>query len=243
MTNQDPAIAFVGEASLFANRERASSYDKMAAKFAPIRDSLYFLIRTVLSDLPANAKILCVGAGTGAELLYLAQAFPHWQFTAVDPAIPMLDICRQRAEEIGITSRCTFHGGYLDSLPESDSFDAATALFVSHFIMQSEQRCNFFHQIARRLHPQGYLVSADVAYDLSSPNYLSILKVWLDMMKSAGIPDDELNKMRDAYGRDVAVLPPLEVAAIIAAGGFDAPVSFYQSLLMHAWYAKRGSID
>jgi tRNA (cmo5U34)-methyltransferase len=62
-------------------------------------------------------------------------------------------------------------------------------------------------------------------------------------MKSAGIPDNELNKMRDAYGRDVAVLPPSEVAAIIANGGFDLPILFFQNLLMHAWYANRGSID
>jgi tRNA (cmo5U34)-methyltransferase len=176
-------------------------------------------------------------------LLYLAQAFPHWQFTAVDPAIPMLDICRQRAEETGIASRCTFHAGYVDSLPESDLFDAATALFVSHFIMEPEQRRNFFHQIARRLHPQGYLINADVVYDLSSPTYPSILNVWLGIMKSAGIPDDELDKMRDAYGRIVAVLPPSEVASMITAGGFDSPVLFFQNLLMHAWYAKRGSID
>jgi tRNA (cmo5U34)-methyltransferase len=234
MTNQEPMIAF--------NRERASSYDKMSAKLAPIRDSLHFLIRTVLSDLPANARILCVGAGTGAELLYLAQAFPNWQFTAVDPAIPMLDICRQRAEESGIASRCTFHAGYLDSLPESDSFDAATALLVSHFIMQPAERRNFFHQIALRLQPQGYLISSDNAYDLSSPTYPSILEIWLGMMKSAGIPDDELEKVRDAYGRVVAVLPPSEVASIITAGGFDAPVLFFQNLLIHAWYARRNTI-
>jgi tRNA (cmo5U34)-methyltransferase len=230
MTNQEPMIAF--------DKERASSYDKMSAKLAPIRDALHFLIRAILSDLPANARILCVGAGTGAELLYLAQAFPNWQFTAVDPAIPMLDICRQRAEESGIASRCTFHAGYLDSLPESDSFDAATALLVSHFIMQPEERRNFFHQIALRLHPQGYLISSDNAYDLSSPTYPSILEVWLGMMKPAGIPDDELDKMRAAYGRIVAVLPPSEVASIITAGGFDAPVLFFQNLLIHAWYAR-----
>jgi tRNA (cmo5U34)-methyltransferase len=238
LRQREPMIAF--------DRERASSYDKMSAKLAPIRDSLHFLIRTVLSDLPANARILCVGAGTGAELLYLAQAFPNWQFTAVDPAIPMLDICRQRAEESGIASRCTFHAGYLDSLPESDSFDAANALLVSHFIMQPEERRNFFHQIALRLQPQGYLISSDDAYDLSSPTYPSILKVWLEMMKPAGIPDDEFERMRDtmrdAYGRVVAVLPPSEVASIITAGGFDAPVLFFQNLLIHAWYARRNTI-
>jgi tRNA (cmo5U34)-methyltransferase len=234
MTNQESAIVF--------DRERASSYDKRWAKLAPIRDALHLLIRTILSELPADARILCVGVGTGSELLDLAQAFPHWQFTAVEPATPMLDVCRQRVEESGITSRCTFHEGYLNSLPASDSFDAATCLLVSHFIMQKEERCNFFNQIALRLRPQGYLISSDIAYDMSNSAYQSLLDVWSQMMKYAELPDEDIEKMRTAYGRDVAVLPPREVESIIASGGFDAPILFYQNLLIHAWYSRRISL-
>jgi hypothetical protein len=166
----------------------------------------------------------------------LFRPLPDWDQLGV---CITLDVCRQRVEESGITSRCTFHEGYLDSLPASDSFDAATCLFVSHFIMQPEERCNFFSQIAQQLHPQGYLINADIASDLSSSAYLGILTIWLGIMKSAGMPDERLEKMRTTYGRDVAVLPSSEVASIIAAGGFDPPVLFFQSLLMHAWYAKR----
>jgi tRNA (cmo5U34)-methyltransferase len=97
MTNQKPAIVF--------GREMAASYDKMNAIFAPLRDPLNFLIRLILAELPIDARILCVGVGTGSELIDLAQAFPQWQFTAVEPSAPMLDICRQRVEQIGITSR------------------------------------------------------------------------------------------------------------------------------------------
>lgn len=141
-------------------------------------------------------------------MINLAQAFPLWRFTAVEPAIAMLDVCRQRVEECGITSRCTFHEGYLDSLPESDSFEAATCLVVSHFLLQKEERRNFFNQIALRLRPQGYLISSDIAYDMSTSAYQSLLEVWLRMMKSAELPEDDIEKMRAAYGRDVAVLPP-----------------------------------
>jgi tRNA (cmo5U34)-methyltransferase len=235
MSEQKPAIVF--------DKEMAATYDKRTAKFAPIRDALHLLIRTILSELPVNARILCVGVGTGSELLDLAQAFPQWQFTAVDPSTPMLDICRQRVVESGIISRCTFHEGYLESLPPADSFDAVTSLFVSHFIMQPEERSNFFYQIALRLRPQGYLINADVAYDLSSSDYPDILEIWFHMISSAEVPAEEIEKMRQAYGTTVAVLPPATVASIIAAGGFDAPVLCFQSLLMHAWYTRRTSID
>ncbi len=236
LRQQDPGIVF--------GKEMAASYDKGNAVFAPLRDALNFLVRTILSELPSDAKILCVGVGTGSEVIDFAQTFPQWRFTLVEPAAPMLNICRQKVEDFGITSRCTFHEGYLDSLPGTDTFDAATCLFVSHFLLQPEERCNFFHQIAVRLRSDGYLINADLAYDRSASTYAAVLDIWLRIMASAGMPIETVRaKISNAYERDVAVLPPSEVATIIASGGFDAPVLFFQNLLMHAWYAKRGSIN
>lgn len=230
MTNQEPTVVF--------DQERASSYDQRSANLAPTRDALYLLIRTILSELPADARILCVGVGTGAELIDLAQAFPRWQFTAVEPAAPMLDVCRRRVEERGLTARCTFHEGYLDTLPASDPFDAATCLLVSHF-MQQEERRGFFQQIARRLRPQGYLISSDLSADMSTPAYESILAVWVRMLRTAGFPAEDVEKFLASYGRETAVLPPQEVESIIASAGFDAPVPFFQNLLIRAWYCRR----
>ena len=95
--------------------------------------------------------MLCVGAGTGAELSYLAERFPGWRFTAVEPSAPMLEVCRRRAEAQGIEGRCIFHEGYLESLPPSEPFDAATSLLVSQFILDPEERSGFFRAIAGRL--------------------------------------------------------------------------------------------
>ena len=228
MQNQQTSIVF--------DRERAANYDKSTAKFAPLGEALHFLIRLILADLPTDARILCVGVGTGTELINLAQAFPQWQFTAVEPAAPMLDICRQRAEECGITARCTFHEGYLDSLPATDLFDASTCLVVSHFIMQPEERRNFFSQIAVRLRPNGYLISSDLSADSSTDAYQNLLKIWLGLFQ---LPAEQIEKMRSVFGQNVAVLPPIEVESIIASSGFDRPVLFFQTLLLHAWYAKR----
>ncbi|MBC7883057.1 MAG: class I SAM-dependent methyltransferase [Anaerolineae bacterium] len=233
MQNQESPVVF--------DQERATSYDKRFAKVASLLDALHLLIRLVLSELPADARILCVGVGTGTELINLAQAFPQWQFTAVEPAAPMLDICRQRAEACGVASRCTFHQGYLDSLPALHPFNAATCLLVSHFFMQQDKRRNFFSQIAARLCPGGYLISSDVVSDMSSSAYRSLLEVWMRMLKYSEVPTEEAEKFRASYGRDAAVLPPLEVESIIASSGFDTPVLFFQTLLIHAWFAKRST--
>jgi len=219
--------------------QQAATYDRQWAKLAPVREALNLLTAAVLSELPHNARILCVGAGTGAEMLYLAQRFPQWKFTAVEPSAAMLSVCRRRAEEAGIVSRCEFHCGYLDSLPASEGFDAATSILVSQFILDKASRIDFFKTIASRLKPGGMLVSADLAADISSDAYHSLLEVWLRMMTAADVTEEIRERMRATYGRDVAVLPPEDIASLIEAGGFKAPVLIHQAGLIHGWYASR----
>ena len=115
----------------------------------------------------------------------------------------------------------------------------ATSLFVSQFILAPEARAGFFRAIAQRLRPDGYLASADLASDTASATYQSLLEVWIRLMRETGSAPEQLEKMRVTYGRDVAVLPVEQVSSIIASAGFETPVLFLQTGLIHAWYAQR----
>jgi tRNA (cmo5U34)-methyltransferase len=217
----------------------ASGYDRQWQKLAPLRDALHLLMGAVLSDLRADARILCVGAGTGPEILYLARRFPGWRFVAVEPSAPMLEVCRGKAEESGIAGRCEFHEGYLEALPPGEPFDAATSLLVSQFLLDRDARTGFFREIADRLRVGGFLVNADLSSDASPAAYRGLLDDWGRMMRAADVPPEGVDRMREAYGRDVALVPPEEVGGMIAAGGFDAPIQFLQTGLIRAWYARR----
>lgn len=220
---------------------QASGYDKQWAKLAPIRDGLHFLLESVFAELPADAQVLCVGSGTGAELAHLARKFPRWSFTAVEPSGAMLDVCRRRAEKEGFLSRCYFHEGYLDSLPSRDLHDAATCFLVSQFILEREARSEFFRTIANKLQPGGLLASSDLASEVGSDDYKSLVHAWMNMMAAADVPPEGLERMRVAWENDVAILSPAAIASIIESGGFEAPVQFFQAGLIHAWFAKRAS--
>lgn len=217
----------------------ASGYDRKQARMAPVFDGLYFLSESVFVELPRDARILCVGVGTGAELIHLAAAFPGWRFTAVDPSTAMLDACRTRVGEAGLSSRCSFHEGYVESLPIDEGFDGATCVLVSQFILEAPARSAFFRQIADRLVHGGILVNVDLTSDVESEDYDALLAVWQRVMDPSAVSAEALDRMKAGYAKDVAILPPDAVASIMESGGFERPVQFFQAALICGWFARR----
>jgi tRNA (cmo5U34)-methyltransferase len=226
MQPQQPHAAF--------NEQHASGYDQQWAKLAPLRDALHLLMGAALSELRPDARVLCVGAGTGAEMLYLAERFPGWRFTAVEPSGAMLEVCRGKASEAGIAGRCEFHEGFLETLSPSEPFDAATSLLVSQFILDSDAREGFFRAIAGRLRPGGHLVSTDLASDIASEPYEHLLAIWLRMMAATGVPPENLERLREVYGRDVAVLR----GGRVQHAGAVLPGGAYSRLALAATYRQ-----
>lgn len=221
------------------DESRAKHYEDRFAKLAPLRHALQLVANVSLSNLPEDARVLLVGAGTGAELVPLAELHPGWRFVAVDPAPAMLAQARAHAERVGIHDRVTFHEGYLDSLPAQAPFDAATSILVSQFVVEPEARRSFFGEIASRLKPQAPLVSADLAGEVGAPEFEAVYDVWKDALRYTGFDEDAVAGYRKIFGDKVAVVHPDEVSRTIEAGGFTRPTLLFQGILMHAWRATR----
>ncbi len=222
------------------DEDRAASYDQRFDRISAVMAALHLLAKLWFTGLPKDARVLCVGVGTGAELFPLAEAFPGWTFTLVDPAGAMLAQCRRKAEAAGIADRCTFHEGYLDSLPATKPFDAATSILVSHFVLEREKRIAFFREISDRLKPGALLVSADLCSDMGSPEFTTLISAWINMLKFSGQEDKTVESFVEALRGGVDVVPPQELASLIRAGGFAESTLFYQSLLIHGFVSKRG---
>lgn len=213
--------------------DKASSYDERRAPLAPIYQALYLCADAMLSALPEVSHVLIVGAGTGSELVVLAQGHPGWTFTLVDPSVDMMNVCRQAAHSAGIESRCTFYEGYVDSLPASTAFDGATCLLVSYFILDPAARQAFYASIASRLRPGGHLVNAELSPAVSAPEFPALRDAWVALHQRVG-----LGMRPDYLGRDVAVETPADIEDMLGRAGFFAPTLFFRTLLIAAWHSR-----
>ncbi len=220
------------------DKQQAEVYDARWQALAPFSESLHLQLGLVLAELPEEARILCVGAGTGAELLALAKRFPKWRFLAVDPSEPMLEVCQRKVEESDIGDRCTFHVGYVHEISDTEElFDGATSILVSHFIVDREERLRFYREIRKRLRIGGLLVTSDLS-EAPRGQQVELMPVWLRMMQYAGATSEQVQGMLDAYQENVSMLPEEAMESLLMEGGFAQPTLFAQSLLIRSWFAR-----
>lgn len=219
-------------------REMAASYDNHQRLMAPIYDNLHYLIRVVLSGMPEDARILSVGAGTGTEILRLAEAFPRFSFVAVDPSAEMLAVCRSRLQEMGVADRCRFVHGFVGDIPSSNKFDAALCLLVAHHVSRDERR-QLVAGVAERLEPKGCFIISEISFDDASDQSGNLLEKWKSLVRLTGAPEEKVQILPKLFREHLSVLSPADAEDVLVTNGFEAPIQFFQALLIRAWYARK----
>jgi len=217
----------------------AAKYDRRIRLFCPSYDALHQMIVPWLQELPEGSTFLSAGAGTGAEIITLGKCFPSWRFVAVDVSPDMLGACRHRATEAEMAERVSFFNGRLQEYQSSVPFDAASSVFVAHFIKGREEKLAYFRSIAANLKPGGLLILADLFGDKSSPDFARLLNAWLVSYALHGVSPEELVQDRAHVERDVAFIPESELVALLEEAGFTNPLRFYQTYLFGGWVATR----
>jgi len=209
---------------------KALAYDTARAPLAAVYTALHLCTDAVLAPLAEEARVLCVGAGTGDEVIHLARAHPAWTFVVVEPSADMMALCRDKARAAGVDGRCTFLDGYIDVVPAEAAFDAALCLLVSYFLLDPDRRQTLFAAIAARLRDGGLLVDAELAADMSAPEFAMLRDAWVAMHRSTG-----RDMKPDYLGRDVAVSSVTDIEAMLARAGFSESTMYFRALLISAW--------
>ena len=144
------------------DESHAAKYDRRIRQFCPGYDALHHLAAAWFDDLPPNARFLSSGAGTGAEILALGRRFPAWNFLAVDVSADMIQACRDNTASAGMAGRVDFLTGRLQDRQASAPFDAASSIFVAHFIKGRDEKLAYFKSIAANLKLGGMFLLAEI---------------------------------------------------------------------------------
>jgi tRNA (cmo5U34)-methyltransferase len=193
-------------------------------------DLLFTLAHSLLRALHRpDLDLLVVGAGGGAEIERFVPANPGWRVTGVDPSHQMLALAQERLARLDAGTRVTLVRGTVDDLPPEPRFDAATCLFVLHFLPDAGKLA-LLRNIAARLRPGAPLLVA----------------------AGARVEDEDLLGLRDDFlgmwqqHGELMGLPAERMAAIIArltSEQADMPsAAGYVRLLHDAGFARVGTV-
>jgi tRNA (cmo5U34)-methyltransferase len=140
-----------------------SEYEQTVRRINVGYDLIFTLTHSFLRALrKPNLELLVVGAGGGAEIERFLPENPDWRLTGVDPSRDMLAVAQAKVERLGLGDRVTLIQGTVETLPTEARFDAATCLFVLHFL-PDEEKLALLRGIAARLRPdEPLLVAAGV---------------------------------------------------------------------------------
>jgi tRNA (cmo5U34)-methyltransferase len=218
--------------------EAAKVYDEKNRQLAPIADNMHFLFRLILKNAPVRARVLCVGVGTGAEILSLSKTFPEWTFVGVDPSIGMLDVCRERLDLAGILDRCELIHGYIHDVPSGENFDIVLSVLVAHFVKRGE-RLNFYQAMSSRLHKGGFLINTEISYDLDSQEFPLMLKNWEAVQILMGATPESLANLAQVLRETLSVISPTETENLLKQSSITLPVRFFQAFMISGWYGTK----
>ncbi len=222
--------------SSFFDAEAVSSYAIMAERNVPALRDLHRMVGLLLAEkVPADGRVLVLGAGGGLELRAMAAMYAGWRFDGVDPSAPMLD--QARAITHDFTRRITLHQGYIEDAPEGP-YDGATCLLTLHFLPR-EERVRTLKEVHRRLSPGAPLVTAHHSFpndDVGKDKWLARFAAYVAASEME-IAQPGLNI--EAMKERLPVLSPEQDISALQEAGFGRVELFYAALTFKGWVAYR----
>lgn len=221
------------------DKEMATEYDKGVRRTLPTYDSMFKLVQAYLrSNTTQQESVLIVGAGGGTELATLGPANPGWTFTAVDPAPPMLDFARMKAQDLEITDRVEFIEGTVDDVEEGALFGAATCMLVLHFIADMDEKLKLLKKVRLHLPLGAPFVMATMYGDPNDSAFDELFALWKAYwLDSTKLTVEEVDEMEEVV-RTLSFIPEEDIVGLLSEAGFGRVAKFFTTNMFGGWICQ-----
>lgn len=215
----------------------AHGYAQRPARQVPGFAGLHRMTHLLLAEqVPAEGRVLVLGAGGGLELKAFAEAQAGWTFDGVDPSAEMLALAVQTVEPHG--GRVALHQGLIEVAP-AGPFDGAACLLTFHFIAR-EDRMETLRQIRRRLRPGAPFVLAHISFPQEEPDRSTWIARHVVFGAEDGTDAAALASAQQAIGSRLTILAPEEEEAMLTEAGFVGVSLFYAGFSFRGWVGYAG---
>lgn len=212
------------------------SMHSFCAAYAQIFHMLHAYLRSMLST---TARILVVGAGTGAEVCTFGKSNPSWNITGVDPSADMLSLAHQKIQQMGLTNVELFQG-YTNELEENQSFDAATCVLVMHFLEDDGSKLQLLKDINKKMKIGAPLLLVDAFGDSKTDEFKQTLKAWMNYPVLMGVDEKIVEEgFHTQILKRLKFVPEERIKALLSEAGFDYVTRFYTGFLYGGWAAVK----
>ncbi len=218
-----------------------SEYEQTVKRVNLGYDFLLTLTFCVLRGLHLpNLDLLVVGAGGGAEIEQFLPDNPGWRLTGVDPSHDMLALAAAKIERLGVRERVRLVHGTVDDLPPQTRFDAATCLFVLHFL-PDEQKLELLQGIAEHLQPSAPLIVASGTRVDDGGLRDDLLGTWQHYGELMGMPPERMTATIEQLMEQQPTMASEETyAQLLGQAGFSRVAKLFGVLGggLTAWIAR-----
>lgn len=221
------------------NTELATEYEKGIRRTLPTYDAMLRLTQTFFqATLPDQANFIVVGAGSGNEILQLAEQKPEWSFVGIDPAAAMLHFATERLNTLP-NNITLLHGTLLETeLPES-LFDAASCILVLHFIKSYEEKLATLKVIAQHLKPGAPFVLVSKYGQLGSSETELQFDLWRAYwLQHTKLTVEQVADMEQSI-RSLSFLREEDILTLLQEAGFTQPSRFFATTLFGGWVCHK----
>ncbi|MCC6367208.1 MAG: class I SAM-dependent methyltransferase [Bryobacterales bacterium] len=204
-------------------RLNIEEYDRIIRTYIPRYEESRGVQLELLAaaNIPARARIVDLGGGTGSLAEAILERFPSSSVLVRDIDPEILALARTRLARFAHRVELS-HGSFMDPLPAAD---AVLCAFALHHIPALERKAEAYQRIRNALRPGGVFLNTDA---VSGPFWPSLREEWAVFMAGQGFTLEQAYGNLDSWAAEDTYFSVHQELTAMTQGGFESPECFWR---------------